>query len=113
MVGAGGAGLGGAVAAGMGVAGGATAAKSYESKRLEKLLIHSRSEILDLDQKNFFISATLVTGVRLEKKRSGCALVIKTIDNPTGRKFRWKPALNNFSNVLDVVSSTFGNVLER
>lgn len=111
MVGAGGGGLGGAATAGAGAAGGAAGAKNYEGKRLAKLLEHPRPEIVDLDPKNFFVPQDVITGIVLRKRWHGCSLTINTQGDTDGRKFSWKPALNNFSYVHDVVVKALGNRL--
>lgn len=109
MVGAGGSGLGGAAAAGGGAGLGSVGGRGYEGKRLAKLLSHPRTEILASDPANFFLPRTEIIGVVLHKRWHGCSATIKTQADPDGRKFSWKPALNNFSYVRGVVESAFGD----
>ena len=108
MVGAGGSGLGGAAAAGGGAAVGSAGGRSYEGKRLAKLLSQPRTDILGNDPANFFLPRSEIIGVVLRKRWHGCSATIKTLADPDGRKFSWKPALNNFSYVRGVLESAFG-----
>jgi hypothetical protein len=39
------------------------------------------------------------------------SLAISTKDAPGSRTFRWKPALNRFSDVEDLLRTTFGRVV--
>ena len=108
MVGAGGGGIGGAATAGAGAAAGEFGGKSYEDKRLDRVLGHSRDEIAKLDSNNFFVGKEQITGVVLRKRWHGCSLILKTVENPGGRRFSWKPALNRFQAVREVVAAAFG-----
>lgn len=109
MAGAGGSGLGGAIAAGTGAAAGSTASNSYERKRLAKLLSQPRADIIASNAANFFIARTDITGVVLHKRWHGCSATIRMQADPDGRKFSWKPALNKFSSVRDILETAFGD----
>ena len=110
--GAGGVGTGGAVGAGLGSGIGSSAAKSYENKRLEKLLQRPRGELID-DPVSFFIEKEAVTDVILRKRWHGCSLTVCTRADTGGRKFSWKPALNNFAAVEHLLTDVFGERVRR
>jgi hypothetical protein len=109
MVGAGGGGLGGAASAGGGAAVGALGGRSYEGKRIEKLLRHPREEVVASNPANFFLPRKEIIGVVLRKRWHGCSATIKTEGDHDGRTFTWKPSLNNFSHVRRVMESAFGD----
>jgi hypothetical protein len=111
MVGAGGAGLSGAGAAGAGAAGGAVAGRTYEEKRLSKLLVKPRSQILTEDPKSNFIPVDLITALVLRKRWYGHSLRVITKDKPTERKYSWKPALNKFARVQAMLQATFDDLV--
>ena len=111
MVGAGGAGLSGATAAGGGAFGGTLAGRSYEENRLSKVLARPRAEVLSDDPKNHFISGDAIVGLVVRKRWHGHSLTIMTTDQPTGRKYSWKPALNNFARVRGMLQAKFGELL--
>ncbi len=104
-------GLTGAAAAGAGTAAGWSGATSYEGKRIAKILQRSREELIEADQVNFFIPRASVSGVVLRKRWYGCSLTVRTDADPAGRKFTWKPALNNFGHVRELALAAFGNLL--
>jgi hypothetical protein len=110
MVG-GGSGLSGAAAAGAGSAGGTRAGRGYEHKRVSKLLTMPRSEVLTGDPKNHFIPVEEIAGLVLRKRWHGHSLTIVTRDHPSGRKYSWKPALNNFDRVCGMLEAKFGESL--
>jgi hypothetical protein len=111
MVGGGGSGLSGAAAAGAGSAGGTLAGRGYEQKRVSKLLAMPRSEVLAGDPKNHFIPVEEIAGLVLKKRWHGHSLTIVTRDQPTGRKYSWKPAPNNFDRVCGMLQAKFGESL--
>jgi len=110
MVG-GGSGLSGAAAAGAGSAGGIRAGRGYEQKRVSKLLTMPRSEVLAGDPKNHFVPVEQIAGLVLRKRWHGHSLTIATRDHPSGRKYSWKPALNNFDQVRSMLEAKFGESL--
>jgi hypothetical protein len=119
---AGGAGMGGAgggspasagVIAGTGAAIGAAGGRTYETGRLAKTLARPRSEVLEAEPKSFFVDRGKIVGLVLRKRWYGCSLAVKTQDQPDGRKFEWKPALNNFSNVRNAVEEAFGDLVSE
>ena len=112
MVGAGGGGLGSALAAGTGAAAGWAGGGSYEAKRLARTLRSSRDELVDA-ARNFFIPRDSIVELALRKRWYGHALTIRTRDDPTGRKFDWKPKLNNFTQVQDMLTSAFPGLVTR
>lgn len=111
MVGGGGSGLSGAAAAGAGSAGGTRAGRGYEQKRVSKLLKMPRSEVLAGDPKNHFVPVEQIAGLVLRKRWHGHSLTIATRDHPSGRKYSWKPALNNFDQVCSMLEAKFGESL--
>jgi hypothetical protein len=111
MVGGGGSGLSGAAAAGAGSAGGTRAGRGYEQKRVSKLLTMPRSEVLAGDPKNHFVPVEHIAGRVLRKRWHGHSLTIATRDHPSGRKYSWKPALNNFDQVCSMLEANFGESL--
>jgi hypothetical protein len=112
MVGAGGSGLGGATTAGIGVAGGSNLGKNLKGKRVSRLLTRPRSKILELHVQNFFVPITGISVLQLHKSWSECSLNVITSENPSGRSFRWKPALNSFNMVREVITTAFGDLLQ-
>jgi hypothetical protein len=105
MVGGGGSGLSGATA------GGIRAGRGYEQKRVSKLLTMPRSEVLADDPKNHFVPVEQIAGLVLRKRWHDHALTIATRDHPSGRKYNWKPALNNFDQVCSMLEAKFGESL--
>lgn len=111
MVGAGGGGVAsGAVAGGAGGLG-SRGARSYETKRLSRILSRPRHEIIDSDDRSFFIQEDVITKAVLRKRWHGCSLTIKTDVDTAERDFSWKPALNNFAYVRDVLTAAIGERL--
>jgi hypothetical protein len=108
---AGGSGLSGAAAAGAGSAGGTRAGRGYEQKRVSKSLTMPRSEVLAGDPKNHFVPVEQIAGLVLRKRWHGHSLTIATRDHPSGRKYSWKPALNNFDQVYSMLEAKFGESL--
>jgi hypothetical protein len=103
--------LTGAAAAGAGTAAGWSGATGYEGKRIGKILQRSRVELVEADKVNFFIPRSSVSGVVLRKRWYGCSLTVRTDADPAGRRFTWKPALNNFAHVRDLTLAAFGDLL--
>jgi hypothetical protein len=110
MVGSG-SGLSGTAAAGAGSAGGTLAGRGFQQKRVSKLLAMPRSEVLAGDPENHFIPVEEVVGLVLRKRWHGHSLTIVTRNQPTGRKYSWKPALNNFDRVCGMLQAKFGESL--
>ena len=108
---AGGSGLSGAAAAGTGSAGCTRAGRGYEQKRVSKSLTMPRSEVLAGDPKNHFVPVEQIAGLVLRKRWHGHSLTIATRDHPSGRKYSWKPALNNFDQVYSMLEAKFGESL--
>jgi hypothetical protein len=106
-----GGGLTGAAAAGAGTAAGWSGATSYEGKRIAKILQRSRVELIEANQVNFFIPRASVSGVVLRKHWYGCSLTVRTDADPAGRRFTWKPALNNFAHVRELTLAAFDDLL--
>ena len=103
---AGGAGSGAAPAAGMGWgAGGA-----YDDSRISRAMAVPREELLRQDSRNFFLELTKMTSVVLERHWYGHGLTVFSTTNPSGRRFTWKPALNQFHYVRDIVTQAFGPI---
>jgi hypothetical protein len=112
MAGAGGGGLGGAAAAGAGVATGRAAGRRYEAGRLVRVLRSGREELI-ATHPNFFIARGAILGLVLRKRWYRHALTIRTRDDGAGRTFEWKPALNNFAQVQQLLTSAFPGLVTR
>jgi hypothetical protein len=106
-----GVGLGAAATAGIGAATGGTAGHSYEQARLAQLLKRSRAEISERDPHSFFMPQDSITEIVLRKRWHGCRMIVKTHEDADGRRFEWKPALNDFSYVHQLLASSFGERL--
>ena len=87
------------------------ACRGFEQKRVSKLLAMPRSDVLAGDPANHFIPVEEVVGLVLRKRWHGHSLTIVTRDQPTGRKYCWKPALNNFDRVCGMLQAKFGESL--
>jgi hypothetical protein len=105
-------GVGGSTAAGIGASMGRTNVKGYRGRRIAKLLQSSRQELLEERDANCFIALTAIRSVALRKRWHSCSLTVKTdIDLVNGRVFTWKPALNNFVYVRDLLGAAFDDLL--
>jgi len=102
MVGTGGGGLGGSVAAG---------GRAWEAKRLARLLTTARPELAGKEP-NFFIPRQAIVRLMLRKRWYRHSLIVRTHENSAGRRFDWKPRLNNFGEVQEVLASTFPGLLD-
>lgn len=105
-----GAGLGSAGTGGAGVAVGSSAGGSYEAKRFARVLESGRQGLLR-QEPNFFIARDSILSLTLRKRWHGHSLTVRTAEEPAGRKFEWKPALNKFSQVQEMLASAFGDRL--
>jgi hypothetical protein len=103
-----GAGLGSAGRGGAGVALGSSAGVSYEAKRLARVLESGREQLVR-QEPNFFIARDSILSLTLRKRWHGHCLTIRTAEDPAGRKFEWKPALNKFSQVQELLAIAFGD----
>jgi hypothetical protein len=112
MVGAGGGGIGGAVAAGSGVAAGWTGGSRYEASRLARVLEAARDEVIGTEP-NFFIPRESIIGLVLRRRWYGHSLTVRTHANNTGRKFEWKPKLNDFAQVQELLTAAFPGLVSR
>ncbi len=115
MGGAGGAGLSGAVAAGLGAAGGTTTARTYETRRLSKVLSSPRPEILRNDPRSYFLPVGAIRQLTLRKHLLAHSLVLYVAGPDLRSKYcyEWKPALNNFKAVSGLLASIFDDRLTR
>ena len=111
MVGAGGGATGSAVAAGLGVALGARGADQYEAARVSKALRAGRDAALRADSRNHFIAAKELQELRLKKRWYGHSLAVVTPTWPGGRVYGWKPALNRFADVKELLLGTWPNLV--
>ncbi len=107
-----GAGAGGAVAAGTGASAGLAAGESYETKRLTRVVGFDRTELAK-EQPNFFIALETILGLVLRKRWYGHSRTIRTRDHDAVRRFDWKPALNNFDRVRELLDCTFPRLVTR
>jgi hypothetical protein len=71
-----------------------------------------RAEVVQ-QSPNFFISGDSITRLVLRKRWHGHSLRVETQNDPDGRKFEWKPALNKFSEVQQLLESTFAGLVVR
>ena len=102
-----GAGLGGSEA-GIGAASGS----SYERNRLANKLRAGRREVLS-DPSTFFVQRESIFDLALRKRWHGHSLMVRTYEDPEGRRFDWKPALNNFATVEQQLRSAFPDLVHR
>jgi hypothetical protein len=49
----------------------------------------------------------------LRKRWHGHWLTVHTDESPDGRKFHWKPKLNNFAGVEELLTSAFPGLVTR
>lgn len=107
-----GAGLSGAGFGGEATGAGETAGGSYESRRLHDRLSVGRDALIS-DAPNFFIPRGSIVELVLRKRWYGHSLVVRTTDDPDGRRFDWKPKLNNFADVEASLQSVFSDIMRR
>ena len=105
MVGAG-AGLGGAAAAGTGGSAAFAAGRTYEAERLARVLESARAELVD-HKPNRFIPREAIVGLMLRKRWYGHSLTVRTDEHSVGERFDWKPKLNDFAGVQELLTSVF------
>lgn len=86
---------------------------AYEQRRIAKQLDQSRDALLTTDEGNHFVPASSVTRLELRKRWYGHSLLIVSHDVREGRKYEWKPALNTFAAVNQLLESVFGPRLVR
>ncbi|GEM_PF-3604550 len=102
---------GGGAAAGAAAGEGAKAAKTYEERRLAKLLdARSRSELVGQDR-NHFIARGSFDRLVLRKGWTECSLTVVGQAPEPDRSYKWKPALNDFGTVEEALRSAFGDAL--
>jgi hypothetical protein len=101
MVGTGGGGLAGSVAAG---------GRGWEAQRLARVLATGRPELAG-KKPNFFIPRHAIVSLMLRKRWYRHSLIVRTHENTAGRRFDWKPRLNNFGEVQEILTSTFPGLL--
>jgi len=102
---------GGGASAGAAAGEGARAGKSYEERRLAKLLdANSRTELVVHD-KNHFIPRDTFDRLVLRRGWTECSLTVVSRDVPD-RSYRWKPALNDFGAVEEALRSAFGDAVQ-
>lgn len=88
---------------------GAAGADAYEARRLAKVIGgRTRDEILALSPQNSFIPRDTIAAVVLRKRWYGCSLLLRTNTDDDGRRFTWKPALNDYASVRTVLRAAFG-----
>ena len=109
MVGGGG-GLSGGVLAGGGGSAGFGAARSYEERRLVSALASGREEAVKR-KAGFFIPRDTIIGLALRTRWYGHSLTIRTTDDDAGRRFDWKPRLNTFAHVQEILASAFPQLI--
>jgi hypothetical protein len=78
---------------------------------MAKRLALSRTQLIDANNRNFFIPLSSIRAIVLRKRWHGCALIVPTDDQPAGRKFTWKPALNDFSRIHELCQRVFGELV--
>jgi hypothetical protein len=106
MVGVGAGGLEGAVAAGTGASAAYAGSSAFEARRLARVLGVPRAELAD-QEPNCFVPREALVGLVLRKRWYGHSLTVLTNNDSAGRRFDWKPKLNNFAQVREVLASTF------
>ena len=106
------AGVGMVGAGGVGAAVGASAATTFEDKRLRGLLHGSLDQILGADPANFFVDQAMIESIVVRKRWYNCCLWL-TVRDCERRKFEWKPALNNFGVVESCLRDAFGGRVSR
>lgn len=103
--------MGAGAAAGGGAAAGNLAGPGYEEARLSKLLREPRSAVLADHASNHFIPVDSVVHLLLKQRWHEHSLTISTGEHPDGRKYKWKPALNDFKRVRSMLEAKFGALL--
>jgi hypothetical protein len=108
----GGAGLGGfgAAATGIGAAAGASEGQRYEARHAARLLVNGRDELLARDNRAFFMERPAMTRLRLRKRWYEHRLTVEFASRET-RTFTWKPALNRWGSVEQLLAGTFGSLV--
>jgi len=102
---------GGPAAAGGGAATGNLAGRGHEGARLSNLLQEPRSAVLRDHASNHFIPVDSVLRVALKNRWHEHSLTISTREHPDGRKYVWKPALNDFKRARTMLEAKFGALL--
>jgi hypothetical protein len=107
-----GAGLSGAGFGAASTGAGASSGGSYESSRIQRKLTAGRAALIDKPP-NFFIPGASIVELVLRKRWHGHALTVRTHEDPFGRRFDWKPKLNNFAEVETRLRSVFPDMVRR
>jgi hypothetical protein len=102
----------GAGAGGAGAGVGWSSGRRYEQRRLSKKLQRGRAQLMH-EAPNFFIPRDSIADLALRKRWHGHSLILRTHDDRTGRRFEWKPALNNFAEVEERLRSVFAGAVRR
>lgn len=95
-----------------GVSPGWAAGESYETKRLARVLQTARADLIHTEP-NFFIPRASIVNLVLRKRWHGHSLIVTTDEEPDGRRFDWKPKLNNFAGVEELLTSAFPGLVRR
>jgi hypothetical protein len=95
-----GAGLGGAVAAGTGGSASFARGRTYEAKRLARVLESARAELVDQNPNRFIPRETIIS-LMLRERWYGHSLTVRKGEHTAGQRFDWKPKLNDFAQVQD------------
>jgi hypothetical protein len=69
----------------------------------------TRAQIVASSPQNFFIARDTINGIVLRKRWRGCSLSLRTSTDQGGRRFTWKPALNDYASVRTVLKTVFGS----
>jgi hypothetical protein len=99
----------GAATAGTGLPGGFATGGTYEAKRLARVLESERAALV-MKPPNFFISRDAIVGLVLRRRWYRHSLSVLTHESAAERRFDWKPMLNNFAQVQELLASTFPSV---
>ena len=60
---------------------------------------------------NFFVPREQIVSLVLRKRWYGHRLTIRTHEDSAGRRFDWKPRLNDFAHVEEILASAFPQLL--
>lgn len=110
MVGAGGGGLGGAVTAGVGSGTGSSAGRRYENRRIVAELAEGRTVALARHADNHFHSRAAIDSLSTRKRPWKHSLTVSLSDGTT-RVYSWKPALNRFREVQQLLATTYPDLV--
>ena len=103
--------IGAGVGAGAVAAGAARSAASLEARRLRAALGAGRDSLAH-EGANFFIAREAIVGLSLQKRWHRHSLIVRTHEDDAGRRFDWKPALNRFESVRQVLTCALPDLVE-